>query len=328
MNTLSEHCSMDPTKTSRPHPDCPTYGQTGLGNIALHSKKEKRWRCRKCRRSFAATTGTIFYRRNYEQRFISQMVSRLAYGCPPAAIKQTYKLDERTIAAWQQAAGAHCKGLHEQMLEDNPIDLKQVQADELRVKAQGGILWMALALCVLTRLWLGGVVSPRRDELLVRALALKVRAGALCRPLLVVFDGFATYVRAFRSAFRSAFRTPLHTGKPGCPRLVEWPGVILAQIIKSRKARRLKEITRPLVERGGVLTPQEQTLAEDRAQAAALLKASQGGGGHLLHQALEGDHAQPALCAGASDAEPGARSAELGALDVPGGLSLQLLHVP
>ena len=41
-------------------------------------------------------------------------------------------------------------------LVEQPRDLGQVQADELRVKKQGGIVWMALAMLVTTRLWLGG----------------------------------------------------------------------------------------------------------------------------------------------------------------------------
>lgn len=266
---------MDPSKTSCPNPDCPMHGQTDQGNIALHSKKEKRWRCRKCRRTFAATRGTIFYRRKYAPHFISQMVSLLAYGCPPTAIEKTYDLDARTIADWQQVAGAHCQAVHEHVLENSPMDLQQVQADEIRVKAQGGILWMALALCVTTRLWLGGVVSKHRDRYLIRALALKVRACALCRPLLVVFDGFAAYVKECRNAFRS----PLHTGQRGRPPLIEWPGVVLGQVIKSRQGRKLQQVTRRLVERGCVLVPGRQTPAEDRVQAAALIERSQGGGG-------------------------------------------------
>lgn len=229
---------MDPSKTSCPNPDCPMHGHTGEDHIALHSKKEKRWRCRKCGRTFAATTGTIFYRRKYEHRFISQMVSLLAYGCPPAAIEETYELDERTVRDWQQAAGAHCQALHDHVLENNPMELQHVQADEIRVKAQGGILSMALALCVTRRLWLGGVVSRRRERYLVRALALKVRACALCRPLLVAFDGFAAYIEAFRKAFRKALRSPLHTGRRGRPPLIEWPRVVLAQVVNSRKGRR------------------------------------------------------------------------------------------
>jgi transposase-like protein len=250
------------------------HGQTEEDNITLHSKKEKRWRCRKCNKTFAATRGTIFYRRKYDHRFMSQMVSLMAYGCPPVAIEKTYHLDERTVAAWHRAAGAHCQALHEHILWSYPMDLQQVQADEIRVKAQGRILWMALAICVTTRLWLGGVVSEHRDKYLVRALALQVRACALCRPLLVVFDGFAAYVKEFRKALRS----PCHSGKRGRPPLLEWPGVVLAQIIKSRQGRRLRDITRRVVEGPRVVALGQPSPSENRAQAALLIKVSQGGG--------------------------------------------------
>lgn len=138
------------------------------------------------------------------------------------------------------------------------------------------------------RLWLGGVVSEHRDKYLVRALALQVRACALCRPLLVVFDGFAAYVKAFRGAFRS----PLHTGKQGRPSLIEWPRVVFGQVIKSRRGRRLQEdrndrsITRHIVERGRVLAAGQQTPAEDRAQASALMASSQGGAVCSTHRTL------------------------------------------
>jgi hypothetical protein len=36
--------------------DYPARGQAGKGNIRLHSRKDKRWRCRVCRKTFAATT--------------------------------------------------------------------------------------------------------------------------------------------------------------------------------------------------------------------------------------------------------------------------------
>ena len=52
--------------------------------------------------------------------------------------------------------------MHESLVE-RPRDLGQVQADESRVKKQGGIVWMALAMMVTTRLWLGGEVSEQRD---------------------------------------------------------------------------------------------------------------------------------------------------------------------
>ena len=39
--------------------------------------------------------------------------------------------------------------------------MAHIQADELRVRVVGGVMWLAGALAVESRLWLGGVVSAR-----------------------------------------------------------------------------------------------------------------------------------------------------------------------
>jgi hypothetical protein len=49
------------------------------------------------------------------------------------------------------------------MVEAGRVALLQVQADEVRVKAVGAIFWLACALEVRSRLWLGGVVSESCD---------------------------------------------------------------------------------------------------------------------------------------------------------------------
>ena len=71
------------------------------------------------------------------------------------------------------------------------------------VHAVLGMSWMALAMAVPTRRWLGGVVGRKRDLDLIQSLVDKVRAIALCRPLLLAADGLVSYVTAFRMAFRS-----------------------------------------------------------------------------------------------------------------------------
>lgn len=58
------------------------------------------------------------------------------------------------------------------------------------------IPWMAMAIMVSTRLWLGGVVSEHRDRKLADQLLAMVKA--CCLPLctlLVLTDGWAAYVR-------------------------------------------------------------------------------------------------------------------------------------
>jgi transposase-like protein len=234
---------MDPTQTFCPNLECPARGQRGKGNIGIHSRKERRFRCRQCPKTFAATTGTAWYRLHSAAEEVRIVLTLLAHGCPLQAIVAAYGLDERTVANWLARAGKQSQALHEHLVEQ-PRDLGQVQADELRVKRQGGVVWMAMAMMVRTRLWLGGVVSERRDLPLIRALLARVRRCALARPLLFCTDGLCSYVRAIRETFRE----PLPTGKPGRPRWRAWKGILIAQVIKRYAQHRVIAVTRRIVQ--------------------------------------------------------------------------------
>lgn len=98
------------------------------------------------------------------------VVTLLAFGCPVQAIVQAYGLDERTVASWRDRAGKQCQRVHQAIVEQGQLDLVHVQADEIRVKARGMVVWMGLAVMVSTRLWLGGVVSRTRDTSLADRL--------------------------------------------------------------------------------------------------------------------------------------------------------------
>ena len=156
----------------------------------------------------------------------------LAYGCPIQAIVKAFGLDERTVCDWHHRAGRHCQSVHEHLVESSQHDLEQVQADEIKVKTQKGTFWMALAIWVPTRLWMGGVISPKRDLDLIQALADKVRKMALCRPLLLAVDGLASYVSAFRNVFRS--KLPRLEGELGRCKLVAWQDIAIVQVVKQR----------------------------------------------------------------------------------------------
>jgi transposase-like protein len=212
--------------------DCAARGQVGKGNIHLHSLKDKRCICDVCKQTFTTTRGTIFYRLRSDPQLVMGVIILLAYGCPVQAIVKAFGLDERTVCAWQKRAGKHCQQVHEHLVEGSQHDLEQVQADEIKVKTQKGTFWMALAIWVPTRLWLGGVVSPKRDLDLIQNLADKVRSMALCRPLLLAVDGLASYVSAFRNAFRS--KLPRPQAETGRCRLVSWPDIAIVQVVKQR----------------------------------------------------------------------------------------------
>jgi len=236
---------MNPHDIFCPNIDCPARGQIGKGNIGVHSRKEKRYICDVCGQSFTATNGTIFYRLRTEPKTVMLVIALLAYGCPIQAIVQAFGLDERTVRDWWQRAGKHCQKVHEHKVEEAQLDLQQVQADEIKVKKANGYFWMALAIMVSTRLWLGGVVSPHRDLDLIQALTDKIKGMALCRPLLLAVDGLASYVTAFRNSFRTAL--PHWGGEKGRPQLVSWPNIAIVQVVKQRLDGQLN-ITRRIVQ--------------------------------------------------------------------------------
>ena len=125
-----------------------------------------------------------------------------------------------------------------------PRDLGQVQADEIRARLQGRVVWPAMAIMVSARLWLGGAISATRDRLLIRRIVAIIRACALPQALLLVTDGLSTYLECFRRAFR----TPQRSGKRGRPRLLPWVGVVIGQVVKRYRRRRVVAVERRLVQ--------------------------------------------------------------------------------
>jgi transposase-like protein len=233
---------MDPTTVFCPNEHCPARGHIGKGNIGIHSRKEQRFICHACDKTFSATTGTVFYRLRTSAETVVLIVTLLAHGCPVQAIVAAFGFDERTVADWWARSGRQSQVVHEYLVEQ-PGDLGQVQADELRVKKQGGIVWMAFAMMITTRLWLGGEVSAQRDLPLIRRLIARVRRCAARRPLLLCTDGLVAYIRAIRETFRD----PIRTGQGGRPRLRPWRNVLIAQVVKRYERRRVVATERRMV---------------------------------------------------------------------------------
>jgi len=251
---------MDPQTVFCHNPACPARGQVGKGNIGVHSQKDRRYICHVCNTTFAASKGTAFYRLRKSKELVVIVITLLAHGCPVQAIVAAFGLDERTVISWNERAGRHCEQVHQHLVQ-KPRDLGQVQGDEIRVKIQGAIVWMAMAIQVSTRLWLGGEVSTSRDTALITALMQKVRACALCRPLLFCMDGCQAYIGAIRTVFREAIRT----GKRGRPRLRPWDGILMAQVVKQYARKRVIDVQRRVVQ-------------GTAAQVQALVQHTQGGG--------------------------------------------------
>lgn len=252
---------MDPTTTCGPHPACPARGQGGQGTIGLHSRQDKRFIGTECDKTFSATKGTACSRLRTPAETIALVLTLLAHGCPLQAIVGAVGCDERTVAAWEARAGRQGQAGQAPLVEQ-PRALGHVQAEESRVKTHGGLVWMARALRVSTRLGRAGEGSAPRDRPLIRRRIARVRACALPRPLLCCTDGWCSSGRAMRETWRD----PVPPGAPGRPAMRPWRHGCIAQVVQRYVWRRVVAVERRLVEG----TP---------ARVETLRRRSQGDGG-------------------------------------------------
>jgi len=221
--------------------DCPARGQSGQGNIRIHGQTRPRFKCLLCGKTFSTRAGTPFFRRRTDEATITCVVTLVGNGCPIPAIEAAFGFQTQTVREWVEASGVHCERVHQQQVL-RPRELEHVQADEIRLKTQAGVLWMALALMVTTRLWLGGAVSASRDRTLIERLVAMVAACATFGPLLFVTDGLKTYIDVVRCAFRTR-----QSGTGGRPRLIGWPSLVIAQVVKQYAGRAVTSCIHRLV---------------------------------------------------------------------------------
>jgi transposase-like protein len=253
---------MNPQTQFCHNPACCARGQMGQGNIVVHSHVEQRYRCQTCGHTFAATTGTPFYRVHTAADVVTIVLTLLCHGCPIQAIVAAFGLDERTVAAWVARAGRHCQQVHQHVVQQGQVDLQHVQADELWVKLVGRWVWMAMAMAVPSRLWLGGIISSQRNLPLITRLVQLVRSCGRSLAILVCVDGLASSV----TAVLRVFRYPVRTGRRGRPRLVVARGLLIGQVVKRYVRRRVVSVERRVV-RGS------------RKAVAAVLSATESGTG-------------------------------------------------
>lgn len=260
---------MDPHNRSCHNKRCWACGRRGEGHIVIHSQKERRYRCKRCGKTFSETKGTALYRVHKPHELVTIVVTLLAYGCPLQAIVAAFGLDERTVARWQRQSGHHCQRLHEHIVQAGGVLLAQVQADELRIRLVGGVLWLASALSVTSRLWLGGVVQIRRDRCLIRQLLLRVRACGAFEDLLLCTDGLAAYPKQALKVLREPLR---RSGKRGRPRLLLPEGLMVAQAVKRYARRRVIGVLRRVVR--GIETEVEERLRSTQGSPTAVINTA------------------------------------------------------
>ena len=213
-------------------PYCPAPTKVGV-----HSKQHGRYRCHTCRKTFTQSYGTPLYGLKTDLNVVTLVVTLLVFGCPLPAVIMAFKLDERTLADWLDKAGEHAMRVQDQLVCQGQLDLGQVQADELWCRSQRGVLWLATAISVTSRLLIWGTVASGRTEAMITEVVQHVhRAARLQSPILWATDGFATWKGQILRFFRSA----VQSGRRGRPRLVEWAELHIVQVVKRTYGERIE----------------------------------------------------------------------------------------
>lgn len=212
-------------------------------NIWIHSQKERRFKCCRCQRTFAESRGTLLFNKRYPNWVVVLILTLLAGGCPVQAIVMAFMIDEKTVASWQLEAGQHAQQVQEEKVCVGQLSGEQIQSDEMWVKTQHGVVWMATGMAVFSRLFIWGAVSVERKTNLMKQVVQKIsQAVKRETPFLWVTDGYG----GWEQAIRQLLRNPYYTGKPGRPKLLVWPELHLVQVVKRKSGRCLTGIERRL----------------------------------------------------------------------------------
>ena len=120
MNSEKQFCS---------NRHCPNFGKIGLGNISIHSHKERRYRCKTCRQTFVETKGTMFYRLKTDRKEVLEAMQMLVERNSIRAVARIKGVKPDTVIRWLRLAGQHCAEVSEYLIRD--LHLTQAQVDEI-----------------------------------------------------------------------------------------------------------------------------------------------------------------------------------------------------
>jgi transposase-like protein len=198
-----------------PIPACPSRA-TGKNQppagIVLHSLlrtatgPRRRYRCRNCRRTFTARTGTAYHRLRSSPAHFERVVHMSIEGTSKAAAARAGHVSPSTVARWTERASFHAQRVFDKLARD--LVPEELQADEVRGYAghKEHRQFVFAMLEVGARFWLSTEVGPRTLRN-TRLLARDSRARcAFGQPrVLIVTDPFKYYGQEFKRAWGPTF---------------------------------------------------------------------------------------------------------------------------
>ena len=115
-----------------PNEECQFYAKVDEGNIIKFGRSKQgvqRYRCKGCTTTFAATRGTLFYRKHAPLKDILETLALLAEGVRISSLSRAKGFKEDTILRWLREAARHAEAVEDVLLAD--YELSKAQVDGL-----------------------------------------------------------------------------------------------------------------------------------------------------------------------------------------------------
>src|SRR5829696_5224661 len=113
-----------------PNEECRHYARVDEGNLIKFGNKSKqgvqRYRCKSCTTTFAATRGTLFYRKHAPVKDILETLALLAEGVRISSLSRAKGFKEDTILRWLREAARHSEAVEEVLLGEYRLSKAQV----------------------------------------------------------------------------------------------------------------------------------------------------------------------------------------------------------
>src|SRR5919107_1082142 len=112
-----------------PNEECRNYAQADEANIIKFGKSKQgvqRYRCKSCQTTFAATRGTLFYRKHAPVKDILETLALVAEGVRISSLSRAKGFKEDTILRWLREAARHSEAVEDVFLEDYRLSKAQV----------------------------------------------------------------------------------------------------------------------------------------------------------------------------------------------------------
>ncbi len=229
-----------------PHPICLILGLLfGMTLVIVHGYQpngERRWKCKRCERTFNRWTCTPLSGLRTNKDDVIKAIKAYVRGSGVSDIAYIFNVQDKTVENWIRRTSEHSRRLLEYLFDQHgPLDTMEIQLDELWTYRWKRTIkqWIWIAFDAGTRLWIAFHVGSRTKKQ-ARIFLGKVKKR-VNPPELFTSDGLAAYQDVLRELFPKVPHG-IVVKKRRCNRVIEVSRYLTGGHILSRVAIHIKKL--------------------------------------------------------------------------------------